>query len=140
MLMNPANVIFSAVLVGSVGASTALCQPYAVAWTRNVDHGVADDLAIDSNGDMYLAGSGLGKNTGPLVKLNSNGNEIWSLASVDGYESAVAVAVHEDHPILFGQKRDSLEPEAFFLRKYNQQGNVVWSYENCPIVDAVESM
>lgn len=90
-------------------------------WFRPFTLGAA--LAINSTGDIYVAGGGGVITT---AKYGSQGNQLWVRYSRDGYSAALALDSKEN--VVVSGESSGLDTEGHVYRtvKYDSNGNELW--------------
>jgi uncharacterized delta-60 repeat protein len=113
--------------------STNLFAQVDTAWTRiyngpsdNID--IANSLAIDGQGNVYVAGESDGIGTGPdylTIKNNASGDTIWTRrycgpVNSSDHANAIAVDLLGNVYVTGGSDND------FVTIKYNSNGEILW--------------
>lgn len=124
-------------------------------WTRQIGTigaDIGESLAIDGAGNLYLTGTttedlggpNLGYGDAFLLKLDANGNEIWTqqVGTIDS-ESSLAVTVDsEGNAFISGQTRGNMGGlnaglSDAFLTKFNSAGDELWTQQIGTIEDDI---
>lgn len=123
---------------------TALAATLALDWTRQFGS-AGDDLAqtVDASGNVYVAGftdgalsgqTNLGFQDAFLVKYDSSGNSIWTRQFGTAFpDAASGLALDGTGIYVSGQTGGAFSGETsfgqadVFLRKYDFDGNVLWT-------------
>lgn len=101
------------------GGSTASDNLHAVS--------IGDDQSVVLAG--YLGTSSISANTGVVIKLDADGQELWQWESVSLYESTFyAVAIGSDGSIIAAGLSNS-DDDAYYAIKLDEDGTLQWQYE-----------
>jgi hypothetical protein len=101
-------------------------------WGNGDDHRYGSDLALDSEGNIYISGFtrswGLGDYNMILVKFNSTGHFQWNVtygADTASSEIGVGIAINSINDDIYVV--GSVNYTDIFLNCYNSTGNLQWS-------------
>jgi hypothetical protein len=128
-----------AVLVSEILSEAEVFAQYVdTAWVRTYDgpageHDVANAIAVDNSGNIYVTGISVGSGTGDdyaTVKYYPDGSTAWVkgyAGSGDGYDESKAIAVDGDGNVyVTGVSSGSGTSYDYATIKYNPSGDTVW--------------
>ncbi|MFQ6104798.1 MAG: SBBP repeat-containing protein, partial [Candidatus Glassbacteria bacterium] len=113
-------------------------------WTARYDGGTEgysaspNDIAIDSQGNVYVTGTSSGFGTGAdyvTIKYDTDGNELWLVrynGPYSGLDAAVAVAVDKvGNVYVTGRGEVKYSVDHYITVKYDTHGNELWVAQYC---------